>query len=82
MLDVSDFYDFRIDLSRLLVDRHSNINGIENFWNQAKRHMHKFNDVSKAQFGLFMKECEWRFNKSGPLRQLLLIRQWVKRNLK
>jgi transposase-like protein len=56
--------------------------GIENFCNQAKRHMRKFNGVHKDQFGLYLKECEWRFNNSGPSRQLLLLRQWVKRHLK
>jgi len=35
------------------------INGIENFWNQAKHHMRKFNGVPKCHFPLFLKECEW-----------------------
>ena len=38
-----------------------------NFWNQAKRHMRKFNGVPKAQFGLHLKKCEWRFNNSDPM---------------
>ncbi len=37
-LDVSDFHHFRINHSKLFADRHNHINGIENFWNQAKRH--------------------------------------------
>ena len=53
MLDVSDFHHFRINHSKLFADRHNHINGIENFWNQAKRHMRKFNGVPKAHFGLF-----------------------------
>ena len=48
------------------------------FWNQAKRHMRKFNGVPKAQFGLYLKECEWRFNNSDPTAQLLQLRQWVR----
>ncbi|MBT5000155.1 MAG: IS1595 family transposase, partial [Tateyamaria sp.] len=36
------------------------------FWNQAKRHMSKFNGIPRAQFGLCLKECEWRFNNSDP----------------
>jgi hypothetical protein len=28
----------------------NNINGIKNFWNQAKRHMRKFNGVPKSHF--------------------------------
>ena len=39
VLDVSDFHHFRINHSTLFADRHNHINGIENFWNQAKRHM-------------------------------------------
>ncbi|MDA1091215.1 MAG: IS1595 family transposase, partial [Proteobacteria bacterium] len=53
----------------------------ENFWNQAKRHMRKFNGVPKPHFGLFLKECEWRFNNSDPSAQLTQLRQWVKGNL-
>jgi len=45
---VLDFDHFRINHSKLLADRHNHINGIENFWNQAKRHMRKLNGVPKA----------------------------------
>ena len=44
--------------------------------------MSKFNGVPKGQFGLYFKECEWRFNNSDTSRQLLLLRQWVKCHLK
>ena len=74
VLDVSDFHHFRINHSKLFADKNNHINGIENFWNQAKRHMRKFNGVPKAQFYLYLKECEWRFNNSAPSYQLLLIR--------
>jgi len=70
VLDVSDFKHFRINHSELFADDQTDINGIENFWNQAKRHMRKFNGVPKAHFGLFLKECEWRFNNSDPSVQL------------
>ena len=39
VLDVSDFHHFRINHSELFADNRTHINGIENFWNQAKRHM-------------------------------------------
>jgi transposase-like protein len=32
-------------LRTLFADQKNHINGIENFWNQAKRHMRRFNDV-------------------------------------
>ena len=78
VLDVSDFKHFRINHSRLFADARNHINGIEHFWNQAKRHMRKFNGVPKAQFGLYLKEREWRFNNSDPTAQLLQLGQWVR----
>ena len=81
VLDVSDFHHFRINHSELFADKQNHINGIENFWNQAKRQMRKFNGVPKANFGLFLKECEWRFNNSDPSVQLSQLRQWVKRRM-
>ena len=78
VLDVSDFKHFRINHSKLFADKRNHINGIENFWNQAKRHMRKFNGVPKEQFPLFLKECEWHFNNLKPKAQLRQIKQWVK----
>ena len=37
-LDVSEFHHLRINHSELFADHKNHINGIENFWNQAKRH--------------------------------------------
>jgi transposase len=65
-LDVSEFKHFRINHSVLFANEKNHINGIENFWNQAKRHMRKFNGVPKENFNLFLKECEWRFNIGSP----------------
>ena len=75
VLDVSAFKHYRINHSKLFADKHSHINGIENFWNQAKRHLRKFNGVPKQHFGLFLKECEWRFNNPRPQDQLRRIKQ-------
>ena len=69
VLDVSDFHHVRINHSELFAEGRNHINGIENFWNQAKRHLRKFNGIPKDQFGLFLKECEWRFNTPGPKEQ-------------
>jgi len=81
VLDVSDFKHFRINHSKLFADKRNHINGIENFWNQAKRHMRKFNGVPREHFPLFLKECEWRFNNPKPKAQLRQIKQWVKESL-
>ena len=77
VLDVSDFKHYRINHSKLFADRQNHINGIENFWNQAKRHLRKFNGVPKDNFRLFLKECEWRFNTPSPKHQLTQLKQWV-----
>lgn len=77
-LDVSDFHHVRINHSELFADQHNHINGIENFWNQAKRHLRKFNGVPKQNFHLFLKECEWRFNGGSPKQLLRQLRCWIK----
>jgi len=81
VLDVSEFRHYRINHSKLFADRHNHINGIENFWNQAKRHLRKFNGVPKENFPLFLKECEWRFNNPKPHSQLTQLKHWVKNDL-
>jgi transposase len=80
-LDVSDFRHYRINHSELFADRHNHINGIENFWNQAKRHLRRFNGIPREHFPLFLKECEWRFNNSDPKEQLRQVKQLVKEHL-
>ena len=77
-LDVSEFKHYRINHSELFADKHNHINGIENFWNQAKRHLRKFNGVPREHFHLFLKECEWRFNNSDSKFQLNQLKQWVR----
>jgi len=76
-VDTQGFRHFRINHSKLFADKKNHINGIENFWNQAKRHLRKFNGVPKEHFWLFLKECEWRFNNSDPKIQLTQLRQWI-----
>ena len=50
VLDVSEFNHFRLNHSTHFAENHNHINGIENFWNQAKRHLRKFNGISKEYF--------------------------------
>lgn len=80
-LDVSEFKHYRINHSHLFANGRNHINGIENFWNQAKRHMRKFNGVPAKHFPLFLKECEWRFNNSDPKDQLKQLKQWVNKHM-
>ena len=76
-LAVAGFRHLRINHSKLFADGKNHINGIENFWNQAKRHLRKFNGVPQKHFPLFLKECEWRFNQPNPKTQLRQLNQWV-----
>ncbi len=80
-LDVSEFKRYRINHSELFANKHNHINGIENFWNQAKRHLRRFNGIPREHFNLFLKECEWRFNNSDPKSQLKQLNQWVKKEM-
>jgi len=82
VLDVSAFRHYRINHAELFADRKNHINGIENFWNQAKRHLRKFNGVSRANFPLFLKECEWRFNNPDAKKQQEQLNQLVKQRLR
>ncbi len=79
-LDVSDLRPLRINHSERFARGQNHINGIENVWNQAKRHLRRFSEVPRAHFELFLKECEWRLNPSDPKVQLSQIKQWVKMN--
>jgi len=77
-LDVSEFKHYRINHSKLFARQHNHINGIENFWNQAKRHMRKFNGVPREHFNLFLKECEWRFNMGAPKDLIIDLKKLLK----
>jgi transposase len=78
VLDVSEFHHHRINHSELFADAHNHINGIENFWNQAKRHMRRYNGIPKNHFHLFLKECEWRFNYRPASNLLNTLQIWAK----
>ena len=77
-LDVSDFHHFRINHSTHFAEqRFNHINGIENFWNQAKRVLRKYNEIPKHNLHLLLKECEFRFNYGSPKQQLLTLKNGV-----
>ncbi|EQD21142.1 putative transposase [Neisseria meningitidis NM2866] len=48
-LDVSGFIHYRINHSKEFADRQNHINGIENFWNQAKRVLRKYSGLTKIR---------------------------------
>jgi transposase len=77
-LDVSDFHHMRINHSELFADKQNHINGIENFWNQAKRNMRKYNGIKQENFYWFLKEAEWRFNGGNHQQLLKQLKYWYK----
>ena len=79
VLDVSEFRHHRINHTEAFAqDKHNHINGIENFWNQAKRTLSRYNGIPRAHFALFLKEAEFRFNYGSPREQLRQIKRWVR----
>ena len=77
VLDVSEFHHQCINHSEQFVEAGKvHINGIENFWNQAKRHLRRYNGIPKANFHLFLKECEWRFDDASPAQLLKQLKSW------
>lgn len=77
-LDVSEFHHRRVNHSELFAQGRNHINGIENFWNQAKRHLRKFNGIKSENFYWFLKECEWRFNGGNHEQLLKQLKYWYK----
>ncbi|MGC4033502.1 MAG: IS1595 family transposase [Tepidisphaeraceae bacterium] len=77
-LDVSDFRHRRINHSKTFVRKKNHINGIENFWNQAKRHLRRFNGIKKENFYWFLKECEWRFNGGDHKTLINQLKTWFR----
>jgi len=80
-LDVAGFEHHRINHLERFAEGGPNglaahINGIENFWNQAKRHLRRYNGVPKGHFELFLKECEWRFNYGTPRELYRTLLRW------
>ncbi len=78
VLDVSAFHHQRINHSQRFAEETRHINGIENFWNQAKRHLRRFNGIPRPHFHLYLKKCEWRFNHRPAENLLKVLRQWAK----
>lgn len=80
-LDVSEFHHMRINHSEAFAEDRNHINGIENFWNQAKRHLRRFNGIPEQHFHLFLKECEWRFNYRPTKNMFNVLMTWAKQEL-
>jgi transposase len=55
----------------------AHMNGIENFWNQARRHLRKYNGIPGHHLHLYLKECEWRFNYGSAGQLLKTLEYWL-----
>ncbi|EMU3378708.1 transposase, partial [Neisseria gonorrhoeae] len=72
--DAGGFTRCRINRSKEFADRRNHINGIGNFWNQAKRALRKYNGIDRKPFPPLLRECEFRLNFGTPPRQLKILR--------
>jgi transposase len=80
-LDISEFHHKRVNHTEEYVAKDgSHINGIENFWSQAKRHLRKYNGIPRQHFPLFLKECEFRFNGGSPSQLLTKLKLFMRRS--
>ena len=54
---------FKVNHDKTLVTKHHNhINGIEGFWSYAKHKLYNYRGVSRANFPVYLKEMEYRYN--------------------
>jgi transposase len=65
-----------INHSTLFAKDPNLINVTESFWNQAKRHLRRYNGIRKQHFHLYLKECERCFNYRPARNLLKVLRQW------
>jgi len=77
VLDVAGFRHLRINHTERFVEGRRHINGIENFWSQAKRHLRRYNGIPRQNFELYLKECEWRFNYRPASHRLEVLQKWL-----
>lgn len=79
VLDVSEFHHKCVKPSKTVLSRRGyHINGLENFWNQSKRYLRRFNGIPKNSFYCFLKECEWRFNESDHHALSKQLKYWYR----
>ena len=78
VLGVSRFQHRRVHHRESALPVPAGIDSIENFWNQAKRHMRRYNGIPRRHLHLFVKECEWRFNYGSPKQLLVNLKYWTR----
>lgn len=53
---------YRVNHGKAFATRRAHINGIEGFWSFTKHRLYNYRGVSRANFPLYLKEMEWRYN--------------------
>jgi len=76
-LDVNECHQERVSANAAIEQEKYAIGEAENFWNQTKRILRKYNGIPKNTFPLFLKECEFRFNYGTPKEQLKILKIWT-----
>lgn len=65
LVDVSSEKLLRLDFATGADGDRRALDEMEGFWSYAKRRLSKFNGVPSRTFHLHLKECEYRFNRTG-----------------
>jgi len=76
-LDVNECHKENIEASGKVNQGKLGADDTENFWNETKNILRKYNGVPKNSFPLFLKECEFRFNYNTPKEQLKALKLWT-----
>jgi transposase len=77
-LDISGLRHQRVADAKRSARGRPQIDNVESFWSQCKRHLRRYNGVPRPHFHLFLKECEWRFNYGSPAQLLKQLKGWLK----
>lgn len=79
VLGLSEVHHRRVNYSKAFATKRGHhIEGIENFWDQTKRHLRRVNGLTPGNFYWFLKECEWRFNGCNHHQLLKQLKYWYK----
>jgi transposase len=64
---------YRVNHDKAFATCRAHLNGIEGFWSFTKHRMYNYRGVSRANFPLYLKEMEWRYNHRNENTLQLLI---------
>ncbi len=70
----------RVNHEKTFGRSHSHINGMEGFWSYAKERFHKYHGINRANYPLYLKVMEFRFNHRNEDIYELLFNIVIRRN--